>query len=85
MPQYTIYLDEETAKDMEKRAGTGKPSKSRVVADALKETNPRETARAWSLALTCLSRQQPSATIHNWSLATSGSSVVSPVLKLETW
>jgi predicted transcriptional regulator len=39
MPQLTIYLDDETAKDLEKRAKTGKLSKSRVVADALKETN----------------------------------------------
>jgi hypothetical protein len=44
MPQLTIYLDEETAKDLAKRAKAGKLSKSRVVADLLKETNPRETA-----------------------------------------
>jgi predicted transcriptional regulator len=42
MPKFTIYLDEETARDLARRAKVDKLSKSRVVANALKETTGRK-------------------------------------------
>lgn len=59
MPQLTIYLDEETAKSLAKRAKAGKLSKSRVVADALKEADARETTNDVRLLLAELAGSMP--------------------------
>jgi metal-responsive CopG/Arc/MetJ family transcriptional regulator len=46
MPRFKIYLNDETAQKLEERVKESKLSRSRVIANALKETSPFTSAMA---------------------------------------